>query len=109
MQGGCRGVEGSSLVPILSPFAGGRRAVPALLAAPLLVSQLGGVLVDGDPPVGLCEMPAFTLARGVRGKTTSQGQPGGGGAPAGSSAPGALVSGLGVSSGGSRPERCRGV
>lgn len=41
---------------------------------------------------------------GLSGKTTLQGQPGSGGLQTGSSAPGTLWSGLGVSSGSSRPE-----
>lgn len=67
-------------------------------------------MADGDPSVGLREMPAFTLARrGVLAKPLHRAGPAVWGPQTGSSALGTLGSGLGVSSGGSHPERCRGV
>lgn len=81
-----------------------------MLAAPLLGSWLGDTVADGDPSVGLREMPAFTLARrGVLAKPLHRAGPAVWGPQTGSSALGTLGSGLGVSSGGSHPERCRGV
>lgn len=102
---------GLSLVPVLSPAIDARRgAAPALLAAPLLGSWLGDTVADGDPSVGLREMPAFTLARrSVLAKPLHRAGPAVWGPQTGSSALGTLGSGLGVSGGGSHPERCRGV